>query len=118
MRTRAVLVSAGRPAAPRVRHRTAGLKSEAVRADNPDMEVFVRPDIHSQAPPTADQERNAPIFSGTPAEVAQFLGGRMEQRTHTLALVSAELNNLAGTAWATDSLTFVLKDSTSVTVWP
>ena len=82
------------------------------------MDVFVRPDIHSQAPPTADQERNAPIFSGSPTEVAQFLGGRMEQRTHTLALVSAELKHLARTAWPTDSLTFVLKDSTSVTVWP
>jgi hypothetical protein len=88
------------------------------RADNPDMDIYVRPDIHSQAPPTADQERNEPIFSGSPSEVAQFLGNRMEQRTHTLALVSAELKNLARTAWATDSLTFVLSDSTSVTVWP
>jgi hypothetical protein len=82
------------------------------------MDVYVRPDIHSQAPPTADQERDAPIFSGTPAEVAEFLGMRMEKRTHTLALVSAELKHLARTAWPTDSLTFVLADSTSVTVWP
>jgi hypothetical protein len=82
------------------------------------MNVFARPDLHSQAPPTAGQEREAPIFTGTPAEVADFLGPRMEQRTHTFALVAAELKHLARSAWPTDSLTFVLADETSVTVRP
>jgi len=82
------------------------------------MEVFSRPDLHSQAPPTAGQEREAPIFTGSPAEVAEFLGPRMEQRTHTFALVAAELKHLARSAWPTDSLTFVLSDETSVTIRP
>jgi hypothetical protein len=82
------------------------------------MDVFTRPDLHSQAPPTAGQERDAPIFTGTPDEVARFLGPRMAQRTHTLALVAAELKHLARSAWSTDSLTFVLADDTSVTVRP
>jgi len=42
----------------------------------------------------------------------------MEQRTHTLALVTAELKHLARSGWPTDSLTFVLNDETSVTVRP
>jgi hypothetical protein len=82
------------------------------------MRVFARPDLHSQAPPTAGQERAEPIFTGTPAEVARFLGPRMAQRTHTLALVAGELKHLARSAWSSDSLTFVLSDDTSVTVWP
>jgi hypothetical protein len=82
------------------------------------MNVFARPDLHSQAPPTMGQEREDPIFTGTPEEVAGFLGPRMAQRTHTLALVSAELKHLARSAWPTDSLTFVLTDETSVTVRP
>ena len=82
------------------------------------MRVYARPDLHSQAPPTAGQERDEPIFTGTPEEVAGFLGPRMAQRTHTLALVSGELKHLARSAWQTDSLTFVLEDDTTVTVWP
>jgi hypothetical protein len=82
------------------------------------MDVYARPDLRSQAPPTAGQEPDAPIFSGTPEEVARFLGPRMAQRTHTPALVAAELKHLARTAWPTDSLTFVLTDETSVTVRP
>jgi hypothetical protein len=82
------------------------------------MDVYARPDIHSLAPPTASREPHPPVFSGTPAEVAAFLGPRMEQRTHTLALVAGELKHLAGSAWPTDSLTFVLADETSVTVRP
>jgi len=82
------------------------------------MRVYARPDLHSQAPPTAGQERDEPIFTGTPEEVAGYLGPRMAQRTHTLALVSGELKHLARSAWPTDSLTFVLADETSVTVWP
>jgi hypothetical protein len=83
-----------------------------------DMDVFARPDMHSQAPPTARQEPDPPLFSGSPAEVAEFLGPRMAQRTHTLALIAGELKHLARTAWPTDSLTFVLADETSVTVRP
>ena len=82
------------------------------------MRVFARPDLRSQAPPTAGQERDEPIFTGTPEEVAHFLGLRMAQRTHTLALLGGELKHLARSAWPTDSLTFVLADETSVTVWP
>jgi hypothetical protein len=82
------------------------------------MDVFARPDIHSQAPPTARQEPDPPVFTGTPAEVADFLGPRLAQRTHTLALIAGELKHLARTAWASDSLTFVLADETSVTVRP
>jgi hypothetical protein len=82
------------------------------------MEVFIRPDIYSQAPATARQEPGAPVFSGTPAQVAEYLGPRMEQRTHTLALVRAELTHLARDGWPSDSLTFVLADDTSVTVRP
>lgn len=82
------------------------------------MDVYLRPDLYSQAPPTARQEPEAPLFTGSPAQVAAFLGPRMEQRTHTLALVTAELTHLARAGWPTDSLTFVLADETSVTVRP
>jgi hypothetical protein len=82
------------------------------------MDVFVRPDLYSQAPPTARQEPDAPVFRGSPTEVAAYLGPRMEQRTHTLALVTAELSHLARSGWPSDSLTFVLTDETSVTVRP
>jgi hypothetical protein len=82
------------------------------------MEVFARPDMYSQAPATARDEPDAPLFSGTPTEVADYLGPRMEKRTHTLALVRAELANLARAGWPTDSLTFVLADESTVTVRP
>jgi hypothetical protein len=82
------------------------------------MHVFARPDLYSQAPPSARQERDAPVFTGTPDQVAAYLGARMEQRTHTLALVTAELTHLERAGWETDSLTFVLTDETSVTVRP
>jgi hypothetical protein len=82
------------------------------------MDVFTRPDLYSQAPPTARQEPDGPVFSGSPNQVAAFLGPRMEKRTHTLALVTAELTHLERAGWATDSLTFVLADDTSVTVRP
>jgi hypothetical protein len=98
--------------------RARALKDRRARADIVPMEVFVRPDMHSLAPPTAGDEPDPPIFRGSPGEVAEFLGPRMAQRTHTLALVTAELRHLARSAWATDSLTFVLADDTSVTVWP
>jgi hypothetical protein len=82
------------------------------------MDVFARPDMYSHAPATAREEPDAPVFSGSPAEVADFLGPRMERRTHTLALVRAELGHLARAGWPTDSLTFVLADETTVTVRP
>jgi hypothetical protein len=82
------------------------------------MDVFLRPDLYSRAPATSRQEPDAPVFSGSPLQVADYLGPRMEQRTHTLALVTAELNHLARAGWASDSLTFVLADETSVTVRP
>jgi hypothetical protein len=82
------------------------------------VDVFLRPDLYSLAPSTAREEPDAPVFSGTPRQVAEYLGPRMEQRTHTLALVTAELTHLARAGWPTDSLTFVLTDETSVTVRP
>jgi hypothetical protein len=82
------------------------------------MDVFTRPDLYSQAPPTARQEPDGPVFSGSPNQVAAFLGPRMAKRTHTLALVTAELAHLARAGWPTDSLTFVLADDSSVTVRP
>jgi hypothetical protein len=82
------------------------------------MDVFLRPDLHSKAPATAREEPGAPVFTGSPSEVAEYLGPRMEQRTHTLSLVTAELNHLARAGWTTDHLTFVLVDETSVTVRP
>jgi hypothetical protein len=82
------------------------------------MDVYDRPDAYSQAPRTARQEPHAPVFSGTPAQVAAFVGHRMSTRTHTLALVEGELTHLARSGWPTDSLTFVLADETSVTVRP
>jgi hypothetical protein len=42
----------------------------------------------------------------------------MEQRSHTLTLVRAELTHLDRVGWAGDSLTFVLSDDSSVTVRP
>jgi len=83
-----------------------------------EMEVFARPDLFSKAPDTARQEPKPPVFCGSPTQVAAYLGPRMEQRTHTLALVTAELRHLERAGWATDSLTFVLSDETSVTVRP
>jgi hypothetical protein len=82
------------------------------------MEVFLRPDLQSRAPATAREEPKDPVFVGSPAQVAAYLGPRMEQRTHTLALVTAELRHLDRAGWATDHLTFVLVDETSVTVRP
>ena len=82
------------------------------------MHVYIRPDTHSKAPATAREEPAAPVFTGSPTEVAAFLGPRMEQRTHTLSLVAAELKHLARDGWATDHLTFLLVDDTSVTVRP
>jgi hypothetical protein len=82
------------------------------------MNVFTRPDLYSQAPPTARQEPLPPVFTGTPAQVADFVGSRMSRRTHTLALVAGELDHLSRAGWATDSLTFVLADDSSVTVRP
>jgi hypothetical protein len=70
------------------------------------MDVYLRPDVHSKAPATAREEPYHPVFTGSAIEVAAYLGTRMEQRTHTLALVAA------------DHLTFVLVDETSVTVRP
>lgn len=82
------------------------------------MDVFLRADLHSKAPATAREEPAAPVFTGSPTEVAAYLGPRMEQRTHTLSLVAAELGHLARAGWPTDHLTFVLVDETSVTVRP
>jgi hypothetical protein len=82
------------------------------------MQVYSRPDLFSLAPPTARQEPDDPIFSGSPTEVADFLGARMEQRSHTLTLVRAELTHLDRVGWVGDSLTFVLSDDSSVTVRP
>ena len=82
------------------------------------MDVYLRPDLHSKAPATAREEPYSPVFTGSAIEVAGYLGTRMEQRTHTLALVAAELNHLSRAGWATDHLTFVLVDETSVTVRP
>jgi hypothetical protein len=82
------------------------------------MEVFLRPDLFSKAPDTARHEPKPPVFSGSAHQVAEYLGPRMEQRTHTLALVTAELKHLDRSGWPTDSLTFVLTDETSVTVRP
>jgi hypothetical protein len=82
------------------------------------MNVFLRPDLRSRAPATSREEPKEPVFTGSPTEVAAFLGPRMEQRTHTLTLVAAELKHLARAGWATDHLTFVLQDDTSVTVRP
>ncbi len=82
------------------------------------MDIFLRPDLHSRAPATSREEPAEPVFSGSPTEVAAYLGPRMEQRTHTLTLVAAELKHLARAGWATDHLTFVLQDDTSVTVRP
>ena len=83
-----------------------------------EMEVFLRPDLFSKAPDTARQEPKPPVFSGSPIQVAEYLGPKMERRTHTLALVTAELKHLERAGWVTDSLTFVLTDETSVTVRP
>jgi len=55
------------------------------------MDVYLRPDLHSKAPATAREEPYSPVFTGSAIEVAGYLGTRMEQRTHTLALVAAEL---------------------------
>jgi len=82
------------------------------------MDVYLRPDVHSKAPATAREEPYSPVFTGSAIEVAGYLGTRMEQRTHTLALVAAELKHLSRAGWATDHLTFVLVDETSVTVRP
>src|SRR3954465_9957831 len=92
------------------------------------MDVFARPDLYSQAPPTARQEPDAPVFSGSPSQVAESLGPRMPQRTHTLAPtpppppplapVGAEPCPPDRAGWPTGSLTFALKDETSVTARP
>jgi hypothetical protein len=88
-------------------------------ADGEGMDVFARPDAYSQPPATARQEPHAPIFTGTPEEVAAFLAERIQQRSsHTIKLVAAELGHLARHGWTNDSLTFVLRDETAVTIRP
>jgi hypothetical protein len=87
-------------------------------ADGRRVDVFARADIGSQPPLRGEDEPAAPIFVGTPAQVANYLVAHMAPRPDTVALLTAELTHLASTGLATDSLCMVLGTSRKVTIRP
>lgn len=82
------------------------------------MNVFARPDAGSRAPRRACDEPAAAIFTGTPAQVAEYLVTRFPAQPDTTALIAAELTHLAATGRPDDSVCFVLGQGRKVTVRP
>ncbi|MEA2270963.1 MAG: hypothetical protein QOC64_3573 [Solirubrobacteraceae bacterium] len=82
------------------------------------MNVFAQNSIFTPAPRFARDEPNPAVFSGSPQQVAAYLSPRMVARTHTMALVSAELRTMARNQTPNANIRFELADSTSVTVRP
>jgi hypothetical protein len=82
------------------------------------MNVYAQRSISTPTPRLLRDEQRPPVFSGTPAEVAAYLSPRLVTRTHTMALVSAELRRLDRDRVPNASLRFQLADRTSVTVRP
>ena len=82
------------------------------------MDVYARADAGSRPPRRASDERGPAIFAGTPGEVAGYLAARLPPRPDTEALLTAELAHLDAEGLADDSLCFVLRDSSKVTVRP
>jgi hypothetical protein len=82
------------------------------------MNVYAQSSISAPTPRLLRDEPHPPVFTGTPAEVAAYLSPRLVTRTHTMALVSAELRVLNRDAVPNASLRFELADRTSVTIRP
>jgi hypothetical protein len=83
-----------------------------------EMNVFARPDVGSRAPRRARDEPAAAIFTGTPAQVAEYLTARFPAQPGTAALITAELAHLAGGGRPDDSVCFVLSQGRKVTIRP
>jgi hypothetical protein len=82
------------------------------------MDVFARAHVGSRAPRLAKDEPLAPLFAGTPPQVAGYLADRMITPPETLAPLTAELTHLANVGRPGDSLSLVLADLRKVTVRP
>jgi hypothetical protein len=82
------------------------------------MNVFAQASIFTPAPRFARDEPHAAVFTGNPAQVAEYLSSRLAARTHTMALVGAELRLMARDRTPNATLRFELADRTSVTVRP
>jgi hypothetical protein len=82
------------------------------------MNVFAQPSIYTPAPRFARDEPGPAVFTGDPAEVANFLASRLAQRTHTMALLAAELRVLNRDATPNSALRLELEDRSSVTIRP
>jgi hypothetical protein len=82
------------------------------------MDVFAQSSIYTPAPRFAREEPRPAVFSGDPAQVADFLRSRLAKRTHTMVLVAGELEVLSRDATPNSALRFELEDRTSVTVRP
>jgi hypothetical protein len=82
------------------------------------MNVFARPDAGSRPPRRARDEPAAAIFTGTPAQVAEYLVARFPAQPDTAALIATELVHLATAGRPDDSVCFVLSHGRKVTVRP
>jgi hypothetical protein len=82
------------------------------------MNVFARPDVGSRPPRRARDEPAAAIFTGTPAQVAEYLTTRFPAQADTVVLITAELAHLATAGLPDDSICFVLGHGRKVTVRP
>jgi hypothetical protein len=82
------------------------------------MNVYALPSIDTAAPQFARNEPNPPVFSGSPAEVADYLTARLATRTHTMALIAAELRVMARDGMVNDAMRLQLADRTSLTIRP
>jgi len=82
------------------------------------MKVFARADTLSPAPARPADEPAPAIFTGTPAEVADFLAARMPEQPAASALLAVELTHMARQGLPNDSLCMVLGQRLKVTIRP
>jgi hypothetical protein len=80
--------------------------------------LYALASIYAPAPLLARNEPDAPVFSGSASEVGEYLAARLAKRTHTMALIAAELQVLARDGRVNDSMRLELADRTSVTIRP
>jgi hypothetical protein len=82
------------------------------------MDIFARAHVGSRAPLWAHDEPAGAIFAGTPSQVATYLAARMSSQPDTVALLTAELTHLASRGLPSDSLSFALSKTRTVTIRP
>jgi hypothetical protein len=94
------------------------LKVQARIADTATMDIFGRAHVGSRASLWAHDEPAGGMFAGTPSQVATYIAARMPSQPDTVALLTAELTHLAGCGLPSDSLSFALSKSRTVTIRP